>query len=239
MEKRELKYEGKAKKVYATDRPDCYWVEYKDDATAFNGVKHGQILDKGIVNNKLSAMFFQKLEAEGIPTHFVELVNDREQVVKALEMLPLEVVVRNVVAGSLAKRVGVEEGYVLPQPVVELYYKDDALGDPLVNESHVAAMGWAGKADVAAVQELGLKVNTFLRRVMTAAGIELIDFKLEFGKYNGQVLLGDEISPDTCRFWDKDTHEKLDKDRFRRDLGKVEEAYLEVFRRVKDVIETA
>lgn len=239
MEKRELKYEGKAKKVYATDQPDYFWIEYKDDATAFNGEKRGQILDKGIVNNRLSAMFFQKLEGEGIPTHFVELINEREQIVRALEMLPLEVVVRNVVAGSLAKRVGKAEGYVLPQPVVELYYKDDALGDPLVNESHVAAMGWAGPADVAAVQELGRKVNDFLRRVMDKAGIELIDFKLEFGKYNGKILLGDEISPDTCRFWDKDTHEKLDKDRFRRDLGKVEEAYLEVFRRVKDIIETA
>ena len=239
MEKRELKYEGKAKKVYATDQPGYYWIEYKDDATAFNGEKRGQILDKGIVNNRLSALFFQKLEGEGVPTHFVELINDREQIVRALEMLPLEVVVRNVVAGSLAKRVGKDEGYVLPQPVVELYYKDDALGDPLVNESHVAAMGWAGPADVAAVQELGLKVNDFLRRVMDKAGIELIDFKLEFGKYNGKILLGDEISPDTCRFWDKDTHEKLDKDRFRRDLGKVEEAYLEVFRRVKDIIETA
>lgn len=239
MEKRKLKYEGKAKKVFLTDQEGYYWVQYKDDATAFNGEKRGQILDKGIVNNRLSAMFFIKLEKEGITNHFVELINDREQIVRSLEMLPLEVVVRNIVAGSLAKRVGVEEGYVLSEPVVELYYKDDALGDPMVNESHAVAMGWATADDVAEIQKMGLQVNKFLQRIMSAAGIELIDFKLEFGKYNGKIILGDEISPDTCRFWDKETHEKLDKDRFRRDLGKVEQAYLEVYRRVKEVIETA
>ncbi|WP_206809495.1 phosphoribosylaminoimidazolesuccinocarboxamide synthase [Paradesulfitobacterium ferrireducens] len=236
MEKREFKYEGKAKKVYLTDQEGYYWIEYKDDATAFNGEKRGQILDKGIVNNRLSATFFKALEQEGVPTHFVELLNDREQIVRSLDMLPLEVVVRNVAAGSLAKRIGAEEGYVLSQPVVELYYKDDALGDPLVNESHIAAMGWAKAEDVAEVQAMGLKVNSVLRAIMAKAGIELIDFKLEFGKYNGKIYLGDEISPDTCRFWDMVTREKLDKDRFRRDLGQVEEAYLEVYRRVKEVL---
>ncbi len=239
MKKLELRYEGKAKKVFATDQAGFYWVEYKDDATAFNGLKKGQILDKGIVNNRLSALFFEKLAKEGIPTHFVELINDREMIVKSLDMLPLEVVVRNVAAGSLAKRLGLEEGYVLSQPIVELYYKDDELGDPLVNESHIAAMGWAEANDVAEVQAQGLKINTVLQRILTAAGIDLIDFKLEFGKTNGKILLGDEISPDTCRYWDHATSEKLDKDRFRRDLGKVEEAYVEVFKRVKDIIEQA
>lgn len=236
MEKRELRYEGKAKKVFLTDDPKYYWVVYKDDATAFNGEKRGQIQDKGLVNNQLSAFFFQEMEKAGIPTHFVKLLNEREMLVKRLDMIPLEVVVRNVVAGSLAKRVGVEEGYRFPQPVVELYYKDDALGDPLVNESHVAAMKWADAERVKTVQTMGVAVNEVLRGIMDKAGIDLIDFKLEFGIADGKVLLGDEISPDTCRFWDKETQEKLDKDRFRRDLGKVEEAYLEVFRRVKAVL---
>ncbi|MFZ3102373.1 MAG: phosphoribosylaminoimidazolesuccinocarboxamide synthase [Desulfitobacteriaceae bacterium] len=239
MEKLELRYEGKAKKVFSTDQAGFYWVEYKDDATAFNGLKKGQILDKGMVNNRLSALFFEKLAQEGIPTHFVKLINDREMIVKSLEMLPLEVVVRNVAAGSLAKRLGLDEGYVLPQPVVELYLKDDALGDPLVNESHIAAMGWAGAEDIAEIQAQGLKINTVLQRILSAAEIDLIDFKLEFGKANGKLLLGDEISPDTCRYWDHATSEKLDKDRFRRDLGKVEEAYLEVFKRVKEIIAQA
>lgn len=239
MEKLELRYEGKAKKVFETDQAGFYWVEYKDDATAFNGLKKGQILDKGIVNNRLSALFFEKLDKEGIPTHFVELINDREMIVTSLDMLPLEVVVRNVAAGSLAKRLGLDEGYVLSQPVVELYYKDDELGDPLVNESHIAAMGWAEADDITEIQAQGLKINTVLQRILTAAGIDLIDFKLEFGKSNGKILLGDEISPDTCRYWDHVTSEKLDKDRFRRDLGKVEEAYLEVFKRVKEIIAQA
>lgn len=239
MEKREMLYEGKAKKVFLTDDPAYYWVVYKDDATAFNGEKRGQIVDKGVVNNQLSALFFQAMEKAGIPTHFVKLLGEREMLVKRLEMIPLEVVVRNVVAGSLAKRVGAEEGYRLPQPVIELYYKDDALGDPLVNESHVAAMGWADAETVKTVQEMGVAVNRVLRDIMDKAGIDLIDFKLEFGVADGKVILGDEISPDTCRFWDKETQEKLDKDRFRRDLGKVEEAYLEVYRRVKEVLPQA
>lgn len=239
MEKREMLYEGKAKKVFLTDEPTYYWVAYKDDATAFNGEKRGQILDKGLVNNQLSALFFQEMEKAGIPTHFVKILNEREMLVKRLDMIPLEVVVRNVAAGSLAKRVGVQEGYRLPQPVVELYYKDDALGDPLVNESHVAAMGWADAERVKTVQTMGVAVNEVLQGIMDKAGIDLIDFKLEFGIADGKILLGDEISPDTCRFWDKETREKLDKDRFRRDLGKVEEAYLEVFRRVKAVLPQA
>lgn len=239
MQKRELLYEGKAKKVFSTDQEGFYWVEYKDDATAFNGLKKGQIIGKGIVNNRLSALFFEKLAKEGVPNHFIELINDREMIVKSLEMLPLEVVVRNVAAGSLAKRLGLEEGYVLSQPVVELYYKDDALGDPLVNESHVAAMGWVNARELAEIQAQGLKINKILQRILTAAGIDLIDFKLEFGRADGKILLGDEISPDTCRYWDHATSEKLDKDRFRRDLGKVEDAYLEVFGRVKEIIEKA
>ncbi len=239
MEKRELLYEGKAKKVFLTDEPAYFWVVYKDDATAFNGEKRGQILDKGVVNNQLSALFFQAMEKAGIPTHFVKLLDEREMLVKRLEMIPLEVVVRNVAAGSLAKRLGVEESYRLPHPVIELYYKNDALGDPLVNESHVSAMGWADAETVNTVQTLGLAVNRVLQGIMEKAGIDLIDFKLEFGIVDGRVILGDEISPDTCRFWDKETREKLDKDRFRRDLGRVEEAYLEVYRRVKEVLSNA
>lgn len=236
MEKGQMLYEGKAKKVYTTDQEGIYWVEYKDDATAFNGEKKGTIGDKGIVNNRLSALLFEVLEKTGIPTHFIELLNDREMLVRKLEMIPLEVVVRNIAAGSLAKRLGVAEGLKLSRPVVELYYKDDALGDPFVNESHSLAMGWAEQSDLKEIQELGLKINGELQKILDQAGIILVDFKLEFGKAEGKVYLGDEISPDTCRFWDKETQEKLDKDRFRRDLGKVEEAYAEVYRRVKEVL---
>ena len=236
MEKKEMLYEGKAKKVFVTDQEGQYLVQYKDDATAFNGEKKGQIEDKGIINNKLSALFFKELEKAGVPTHFIELLSDREMLVKKLKMLPLEVVVRNIAAGSLAKRLGTEEGVVLARPVVELYYKDDALGDPFVNESHALAMGWATAEELKEVQALGLKVNEVLQKIMDQAGILVVDFKLEFGLADGKIVLGDEISPDTCRFWDKETKEKLDKDRFRRDLGKVEEAYVEVFRRVKAIL---
>lgn len=239
MEKLEMLYEGKAKKVFVTDQEGQYLVQYKDDATAFNGEKKGQIEDKGIINNKLSALFFNELEKVGVETHFIELLSDREMLVKKLKMLPLEVVVRNIVAGSLAKRLGADEGLVLSRPVVELYYKDDALGDPFVNESHALAMGWANSEELAEVQTLGLKVNEVLQKILDQAGILLVDFKLEFGVTDGKILLGDEISPDTCRFWDKETQEKLDKDRFRRDLGKVEEAYVEVYRRVKGVLANA
>jgi len=236
MEKREMLYEGKAKKVFVTDQEQYYIVDYKDDATALNGKKKGQIEDKGIINNKLSALLFKELEKVGILTHFVELLSDREMLVKKLKMLPLEVVVRNIAAGSLAKRLGVEEGFVLSRPVVELYYKDDSLGDPFVNESHALAMGWATSEELKEVQTFGLKINEVLQRIMDQAGILVVDFKLEFGLADGKVILGDEISPDTCRFWDKETKEKLDKDRFRRDLGKVEEAYIEVYRRVNEIL---
>lgn len=236
MEKKEMLYEGKAKKVFVTDQEGQYLVQYKDDATAFNGEKKGQIEDKGIINNKLSALFFKELEKAGVSTHFIELLSDREMLVKKLKMLPLEVVVRNIAAGSLAKRLGTEEGVVLARPVVELYYKDDALGDPFVNESHALAMGWATAEELKEVQALGLKVNEVLQKIMDQAGILVVDFKLEFGLADGIIVLGDEISPDTCRFWDKETKEKLDKDRFRRDLGKVEEAYVEVYRRVKAIL---
>jgi len=236
MEKLELRYEGKAKRVYDTDQSEYFWVAYKDDATAMNGQKKGQIADKGEVNNQLSALFFAEIEKAGILTHFVKLISDRDMLVRRLDMIPLEVVVRNIVAGSLAKRLGVDEGFVLSQPVVELYYKDDELGDPMVNDSHVAAMGWASDENTQEIKALGLKINDILRTILVKAKIDLIDFKLEFGVADGKVYLGDEISPDTCRYWDMETREKLDKDRFRRDLGKVEEAYQEVFRRVKEVL---
>ncbi|GAB6154019.1 phosphoribosylaminoimidazolesuccinocarboxamide synthase [Desulfosporosinus burensis] len=239
MEKLELRYEGKAKRVYDTNHSDYFWVAYKDDATAFNGEKKGQIVDKGEVNNQLSALFFEEIEKAGIPTHYVRLLSERDMLVRRLDMIPLEVVVRNIVAGSLAKRLGVEEGFVLSRPVVELYYKDDALGDPMVNESHVAAMGWASVDHAREIQALGFRINEILKNILVKAGIDLIDFKLEFGVADGKVYLGDEISPDTCRYWDIETREKLDKDRFRRDLGRVEEAYQEVYRRVKDALAQA
>jgi len=235
MKKLELLYEGKAKKVYNTDDQNYYWVEYKDDATAFNGAKKGTIVDKGIVN-KMSALMFTYLKENGVDNHFVELVSDREQIVQRLQMLPLEIVVRNIVAGSLAKRVGKEEGYPLPEPVLELYYKDDALGDPMVNESHALAFGWATKEQLETMKEIALKANKLMTEIVARAGIDLVDYKLEFGVKDGKVMLGDEISPDTCRFWDKETKEKLDKDRFRRDLGKIEEAYAEVYSRIKEAI---
>ena len=237
MEKLSMLYEGKAKKIFDTDDKNYYWVEYKDDATAFNGLKKGTILNKGIINNKMSAMMFSYLEQNGVETHFVELINDREQIVRRLTMIPLEIVVRNTVAGSLAKRVGQDEGYPLASPVLELYYKNDDLGDPMVNETHAQAMGWAKAEQVETMKEIALKTNKLLTKVVAQASIQLVDYKLEFGLSDGRVMLGDEISPDTCRFWDIDTNEKLDKDRFRRDLGKVEEAYAEVYTRLKEVVQ--
>jgi len=239
MKKLELKYEGKAKRVYATDESDYLWVEYKDDATALNGKKKGTINDKGQINNEISALFFEEIEKAGILTHYVRLLSNRDMLVRALDMIPLEVVVRNVVTGSLGKRLSVPEGYVLSQPVVELYYKDDALGDPMVNETHIAAMGWASATDAKEIQDSGLKINKILQDILVKAGIQLIDFKLEFGIADGKVYLGDEISPDTCRYWDIETGEKLDKDRFRQDLGRLEETYQEVSRRVKEVLAPA
>ena len=236
MKKLELKYEGKAKRVYATDENDYLWVEYKDDATALNGKKKGTIKDKGEINNEISALFFQEIEKAGILTHYVRLLSNRDMLVRRLDMIPLEVVVRNVVTGSLGKRLSMSEGDVLSQPVVELYYKDDELGDPMVNETHIAATGWASAADAKEIQDSGLKINKILQDILIKTGIQLIDFKLEFGIADGKVYLGDEISPDTGRYWDIETGEKLDKDRFRLDLGRLEETYQEVFRRVKKVL---
>ena len=232
MEKKEALYEGKAKIIYATDKADELLVYYKDDATAGNGAKKGTIADKGIMNNKMTAFFFELLEKKGIKTHYVSMPSEREMLVKKLDMIPLEVVMRNVAAGSLAERLGLEEGTVLSKPIVELYYKSDKLGDPMLNHYHIQAVGLATPEEVAKVEELGLKVNSILKDFLKEKKVDLIDFKLEFGRYNGEVILGDEISPDNCRFWDSDTHEKLDKDRFRRDLGNVEGAYKEMLRRL-------
>lgn len=232
MDKWEQLYEGKAKKVFATDDPDLCIVDYKDDATAFNGQKRGTIAGKGVVNNKMSNYLFRLLEQKGIPTHFVEQLSDRETLVKKVEIVPLEVIVRNKAAGSLAKRLGLEEGTAMRCPVLEFCYKCDALDDPMVNETHILAAGFATKAEIDEISAMALKVNEILQEFFLSVNIELIDFKLEFGRYHGKILLADEISPDTCRFWDVHTHEKLDKDRFRRDLGGVEEAYQEVMQRI-------
>lgn len=232
MEKGQRLYEGKAKIVYRTDDPDLYWVEFKDDATAGNGQKRGTISGKGGYNNRISALLFRHLEDNGVPTHFVRETSEREMVVKALEIVPIEVVVRNVAAGSLAKRLGLPEGTPMKQTVLELYYKSDELGDPMINEYHVRAMELATPDELRQIEEMALRTNDLLGRFLSAHRLELIDFKLEFGRHHGRILLGDEISPDTCRFWDPVTHEKLDKDRFRRDLGNIEEAYAEVVRRI-------
>jgi len=231
MEKKAL-YEGKAKKIFATDNPDQFMVYYKDDATAFNGVKKAQILNKGILNNKISSFFFKLLEENGVPTHFVAMPSEREMLVKSLKIVLVEVVVRNIAAGSLAKRLGWAEGTKLPKPVVELYYKSDELGDPLINYYHIAVLDLATPEQIKVMEEMALKINSVLTSYLKGKDIELIDFKLEFGIHNGQIILGDEISPDTCRFWDSKTGEKLDKDRFRRDLGNIEEAYQEVLYRL-------
>ncbi|MBS7527802.1 phosphoribosylaminoimidazolesuccinocarboxamide synthase [Fusibacter paucivorans] len=233
MEKLEMLYEGKAKRVYKTQDADLYVVEYKDDATAFNGEKKGTIADKGVVNNKMSALLFQMLEAEGIPTHFESLVNDREQIVKAVKILPLEVIVRNVAAGSLAKRLGLEEGTPMAKTVLEFCYKDDALGDPMINDYHIAAIELATEDQVAAIKSMAFKINDILCAYFLERGLKLIDFKLEFGVFKGDVILADEISPDTCRLWDAETNKKMDKDRFRRDLGDVEATYQEVLGRLQ------
>ena len=233
MEKREQMYEGKAKKVFATDDPAYCIVSYKDDATAFNGVKKGTITGKGVVNNRLTNFLMQKLEEAGVPTHFVEELNDRETLVRRVTIIPLEVIVRNVAAGSFSKRLGVPEGTPLLTPVLEYCYKDDALGDPMVNDYHILAMGWATREELDTIATYTFRINQFLLAFFKELNIDLIDFKIEFGKTpDGKIILADEISPDTCRFWDSTTHEKLDKDRFRRDLGNVEGAYAEMMRRV-------
>ncbi|MEG0923479.1 MAG: phosphoribosylaminoimidazolesuccinocarboxamide synthase [Anaerovoracaceae bacterium] len=233
MKKAEQLYEGKAKKVYATEDKDLCIVSYKDDATAFNGLKKGTILGKGAINNRVTNHLMRMLETKGIPTHYVEELNDTETVVKRVTIVPLEVIVRNIAAGSLAKRLGLEEGYKMKKTVLEFSYKDDDLGDPMVNEYHIFAMEYATKEELELISNYALKINDILTEYLKAVNIELIDFKLEFGKTSdGKIVLADEISPDTCRFWDSVTHEKLDKDRFRRDLGNVEDAYQEVMKRL-------
>ena len=233
MEKREQLYEGKAKKVFATDDPNLVIVDYKDDATAGDGAKKGTIRGKGVVNNKLSNNLMKMLAEKGVPTHYVEELSDRETLVKKVEIVPLEVIVRNIAAGHFASRYGVEEGIAFDEPVLEFSYKNDDLHDPLLNTSHALALKLATKEEIATIKSMALKVNELLKAFFAQCGVRLIDFKLEFGKTaDGQIVLADEISPDTCRFWDAKTNEKLDKDRFRRDLGNVEEAYEEMMRRV-------
>ena len=233
MEKLEQLYEGKAKKVFATDDPAVVLVSYKDDATAFNGLKKGTIEGKGAINNRVSNHLMRMLEKDGVPTHLVEELSPRETLVKKVAIVPLEVIVRNVAAGSLSKRLGLPEGTKLGKTVLEFCYKDDALGDPMVNRYHIAAMGWATDEEMETICRYSLMVNDFLTRYLADLNIELIDFKLEFGRLaDGTIILADEISPDTCRFWDSKTHEKLDKDRFRRDLGGVEDAYHEIMKRL-------
>ena len=232
MEKLEMLYEGKAKKVFKTEDENLYIVSYKDDATAFNGLKKGQITGKGVINNKMTNIIFKYLADNGIKTHLVEEINDRETIVKKVQIVPLEVVVRNVAAGSFSKRFGVEEGTALKNPIVEFSYKNDALGDPMINNMQATAIGIATEEEIEDITSQVLKINELLKKYFLERGIKLIDFKVEFGRCNGEIILADEISPDTCRLWDVETNEKLDKDRFRRDLGKVEEAYEEVWRRI-------
>jgi phosphoribosylaminoimidazole-succinocarboxamide synthase len=233
-EKIEMFYEGKAKKLYSTPDRDLVIAYFKDDATAFNAKKRGTIEDKGVINNRMSELFFGLLEKNGVKTHFVRRLNDRDMLCKRLEIVPVETVVRNIVAGSMAKRLGREEGEDLKFPIVEYYYKSDPLDDPLVYPEHAILFGWATDEELKTIHGLALKVNEVLRRFLDERGIILVDFKLEFGRHKGEILLGDEICPDTCRFWDKATRKKLDKDRFRRDLGDVEEAYHEMLRRVEN-----
>ena len=233
MEKLEMLYEGKAKQIYRTNKEDEVIVYYKDDATAFNGEKKGQIHDKGVMNNNITSILFEQLEAQGIKTHFIKKLNDREQLCKKVEIIPLEVIVRNVAAGSMAKRLGLEEGYKLKTTVFEFSYKDDELGDPLINSYHAVAIGAATFEEIDTILEMTGKINNILKDAFAKENINLIDFKIEFGKTaDGEIVLADEISPDTCRFWDATTGEKLDKDRFRRDLGNVEDAYIEILKRI-------
>ena len=234
MEKRQQLYEGKAKKVFATDDPDSLIVSYKDDATAFNGVKRGTIEGKGVINNRMSNYLMRYLERADIPTHFVRELSERETLVKRVEIVPLEVIVRNIAAGSFSQRYGVEEGTAFASPTVEFSYKNDALGDPLINTDGALALGLADRAELALIRQYALRINQELRKLWRSCGVTLVDFKLEFGRLrDGTIVLADEISPDTCRLWDAATGEKLDKDRFRRDLGGVEDAYREILRRME------
>lgn len=237
MEKKEQLYEGKAKKVFATENPDYVIVSYKDDATAFNGLKKGTISGKGVINNRMSNYMMQMLEKKGVPTHFVEEIDDRNTVVKKVKIVPLEVIIRNVAAGSFSKRYGVPEGTKFASPTIEFSYKNDELGDPLLNSYHALALNLATKEEIDTITKMAFAVNEAMKAFFKELKIDLIDFKLEFGRYNGQIVLADEISPDTCRFWEADTwdttkHVSLDKDRFRRDLGGVEDAYAEIFKRL-------
>lgn len=232
MKKLEMLYEGKAKRVYMTDVDDVYIVDYKDDATAFNGLKRGTIVGKGMINNRMSNHLFKVLEKAGVPTHFVEELSSRETAVKKVEIIPIEVIVRNVSAGSFAKKLGIDEGKKLIAPTLEFSYKNDELGDPMINDYYAIAIGIANREEIDRISELVFEINTVLSKYFAERGIDLIDLKVEFGRCNGKIILADEISPDTCRLWDSKTHEKLDKDRFRRDLGKVEDAYIEVAKRL-------
>lgn len=234
MKRLEKLYEGKAKVLYATDNPDLLIQYFKDEATAFDGKKKGIIESKGVLNNKISSRIFRYLESKGVKTHFVDMPSEREMVVRKLRILPIEVVVRNIAAGSLSKRMGVEEGTPLKETILELYYKSDPLGDPMINEYHVKAFGLAEGDELRRIEAEALKVNKYLSEFFDERGIILVDFKLEFGVHKGEILLGDEVTPDGCRLWDKTTREKMDKDRFRRDLGRVEEAYQEVLRKVME-----
>lgn len=225
-------YEGKAKKVFETSDPDLVIVDYKDDATAFNGEKKGTIVGKGVINNKMTNFMFGLLEKEGVPTHLVEELSDRETLVKKVEIVPLEVIVRNVAAGSFSKKLGIEEGRKLSCPTLEFSYKNDDLGDPFINDYYALALDLATKEEIDTIAKYAFKVNEFMLKFFKEINVDLIDFKIEFGRFHGQILLADEISPDTCRFWDSTTHEKLDKDRFRRDMGGVEDAYNEMMRRI-------
>ena len=231
-EKKEQLYEGKAKKVFATNDPDVVIVDYKDDATAFNGEKKGTISGKGVINNRMTNYMFKLLEKEGVPTHLIEEISDRETVVKKVEIVPLEVIVRNVAAGSFSKKLGIEEGTPFKQPTLEFSYKCDELGDPFINSYYALGLGLATQEELDTIAKYAFKVNDFMVKFFKEKNVDLIDFKIEFGRYKGQIILADEISPDTCRFWDSTTHEKLDKDRFRRDMGGVEEAYQEMMKRL-------
>ena len=236
MEKKEQLYEGKAKKVYATEDPNLVIVSYKDDATAFDGAKKGTIVGKGVINNQMTNRLMAKMEKAGIPTHFVEELSERDTLVKKVSIVPLEVIIRNISAGHFASRYGVEEGIVFSEPTIEFSYKNDDLGDPMINRYHATALGIATDEEIDEIIAQALKINDILCEVFDKANLTLVDFKLEFGRTpDGKIILADEISPDTCRLWDKDTKEKLDKDRFRRDLGGVEEAYVEVYNRLKNI----
>ena len=233
MEKKEMLYEGKAKQVFATSEPDKVIIHYKDAATAGNGAKKADFDNKGMLNNKITTTIFSRLRDKGIPTHYIETLNDREQLCRKVEIVPLEVIVRNVIAGSMAKRLGIEEGTPAPNTIFEICYKDDSLGDPLINDHHAVALGAATYDELEKIYALTARINEELKAIFAAVGIRLIDFKLEFGRTpEGEIVLADEISPDTCRLWDAETNEKLDKDRFRRDLGKVMEAYEEINKRL-------